>query len=67
MTHIDIFVDISFSLLGEIEVARALNVGLNTQTKKNLKLKTYDDKLGILLITNFRLSFVAFDHVEVCQ
>jgi hypothetical protein len=53
-------------LTGEIEVARAANVELNTH-KKNIKLTSQEDKvgLGILFITNFRLSFVTVDNSEV--
>ena len=47
---------------GEIEAARAQNVSLYiSQQTKRLAKKNYqkEDKLGLLLITNFRLSFTS--------
>lgn len=48
---------------GEIEAARAKNVSLYiAQKKKTVKgQKIPQDKLGTLIITNFRLSFTLFD------
>ncbi|XP_063708687.1 myotubularin-related protein 10 [Culicoides brevitarsis] len=50
-------------LEGEIEAARAKNVSLYiAQKKKTVKgQKIQEEKLGTLIITNFRLSFTLFD------
>lgn len=51
---------------GEIEAARAKNVSLYiAQKKKTIKgQKIQQDKLGTLIITNFRLSFTLFDGAD---
>lgn len=51
---------------GEIEAARAKNVSLYiAQKKKAIKgQKIQEEKLGTLIITNFRLSFTLFDGAD---
>lgn len=51
---------------GEIEAARAKNVSLYVaQKKKSVKgQKIQEEKLGTLIITNFRLSFTLFDGAD---
>jgi hypothetical protein len=56
----------SFSLLGELEAARATNVSLYVAQKikaqsKKKKPPPSQKHVGLLIITNFRLYFVEFE------
>lgn len=55
------------SVVGELEAARAKNVHLcvaqkiKAQSKKKKSKQNQNTRTGLLIITNFRLSFVAFE------
>jgi hypothetical protein len=55
------------TIVGEIEAARAKNVHLyvaqkiEARSKKKKSTQSQNKRTGLLIITNFRLSFVVFD------